>query len=121
MDDAQVVLALEQRRCAAIGAGDTATLRALLTDDYAHVHMTGATDDCAGHLRAVSERPREVIRGELTVRVYGELAVLTGQQINRSRSADGSVTDVTAFCHQVAVKVGEDWRFACGQLTPMAT
>lgn len=120
MSDVDDLQALEARRCAAIAAGDTETLSALLTDDYSHVHMTGALDDRAGHLRAISGRPRQAIRGDLTIRVYGDLAVITGLQTNRTPNPSGGPpTEIQAYCHQVAVRQDGAWRFASVQLTPM--
>ncbi len=119
--DIAALKALEARRCTAIAAGDTATLASLLTDDYSHVHMTGALDDRPGHLKAIASRPRQALRGELTIRCYGDLAVITGQQTNRTPNPEGGPpTEVLAYCHQVAVRQDGAWRFASVQLTPMS-
>jgi hypothetical protein len=115
MDERTELLALEQRRCAAISAGDIETLSSLLGDDYVHVHMNAAVDDRAGHLRAVAQRPRTTTRGEIQVRIYGELAVLTGELTNRMPEA----RVVRAYCHQVAVRRDGAWRFVSIQLTPL--
>lgn len=114
------LLALESRRCAAISSGDTATLRAMLTDDYIHVHMTGKVDNRDGHLRAVSSRPRRTERGSLLVRRYGELAVLTGELTNIMTGANGEPNETSAYCQQVAVRQGGEWKFVSIQLTPLA-
>lgn len=120
MSDIDDLKALEARRCAAIAAGDTETLLSLLTEDYSHVHMTGALDDRAGHARAVAARPRQAIRGDLTIRLYGDLAVITGEQTNRTPDPSGGPpTEIQAYCHQVAVKSEGAWKFASVQLTPM--
>lgn len=121
MSDVDTLKALEARRCAAIGAGDVETLKAMLADDYVHVHMTGRVDDRAGHLNAVSVRPRRTERGALLVRVYGDLAVITGELTNHMTDAGGETGAAHAYCHQVAARHGGDWRFVSIQLTPLRT
>ena len=116
MSDRDDLLALEARRCNAISTGDVAALEAILSEDYVHVHMSAAVDDLKGHLHAVSKRPRTTTRGELLVRVYGDLAVLTGEQTNHM--TDGRMR---AFCHQVAVRRDGTWRFVSTQLTLLQT
>jgi len=133
MSDEGELLALEQRRCAAIGAGDIATLEGLLSADYIHVHMTAAVEYRAGHLQAIAKRPRTTTRGEIRVRVYGDLAVLTGELTNHMavpgqepRAPDGEAAALRggasrrAYCHQVAIRADGAWRFASIQLTPLA-
>lgn len=119
MSDTQDLQALEAARCAAISAGDVEALKALLADDYTHVHLTGRLDDRDGHLRAVVASPRQVLRHDLTIRQYGDLAVLTGRQTNRTTAADGTVSDVHAVCQQVAVRHSGAWRFVSVHLTPI--
>lgn len=118
--DARHLEALEARRCAAISAGDIEALRAMLSDDYLHVHMTGHLDDRDGHLKAVASRPRRTERGPLAIRFYGEVAVLTGELTNHTTNAAGEVRTVRAYCHQVATRHEDGWRFVSIQLTPMA-
>jgi hypothetical protein len=121
MGDLNDLLELERRRCAAISSGDTASLRALLSVDYVHVHMNAAVDDRAGHLQGVALRPRQTTRGELCVRVYGELAVLTGELTNQMAAPGQEQTTMRAYCHQVAVRQDGGWRFVSTQLTPLRT
>lgn len=119
MSDVETLKALETKRCAAITSGDVETLKAMLVDDYVHVHMTGHVDDRAGHLKAVSSRPRRTERGDLLVRVYGDLAVITGDLTNHMTGADGKTNATKAYCHQVAARNGAEWRFVSIQLTPL--
>jgi hypothetical protein len=62
------IVALEQRRCEAIGSGDARTLALILDDEYIHVHGTGKVDTKGGFIANVMQRPRRTERGELTVR-----------------------------------------------------
>jgi hypothetical protein len=118
MDERAELLELEKRRCAAISAGDIDTLKSLLSDDYVHVHMNAAVDDRAGHLQGVAKRPRTTSRGEIKLRIYGDLAVLTGEQTNQM-SMGQEARAVRAYCHEVAVRRDGAWRFVSIQLTPL--
>lgn len=109
---------LEQERIAAIAAGDASTLGKVLADDYVHVHGTGHVDDKTGFIKSIVERPRQSTRGPLTIRVYGDMAVITGEQVNRSVNADKSVTSTTYVATQVARRVEGQWRLVSMQLTP---
>ena len=117
MRETAELLDLEARRCTAISTGDVEQLASLLSDDYLHVHMTGKVDDRAGYLRGIAERPRTTTRGAIEVRVYGELAVLTGELTNERPAA----STLRAYCHQVAVRRNGEWRFVSIQLTPLRT
>ncbi|MEZ5226318.1 MAG: nuclear transport factor 2 family protein [Acidimicrobiales bacterium] len=111
------VLALEVRRCDAIAAGDIDSLRSMLSDDYVHVHSTGKVDDRAGHLAAVATRPRTTTRGELTVRLVGTVAIITGEATNLMPTAEGAHRELRGFCHQVAERNGHGWVFRSFQMT----
>ncbi len=74
--------ALDALRCAAISDGDLEVLATLLADDLRHVHVTGAVQDKDAYLAALERRPRRAQRGELTVRVEGDVAVMSGIQCN---------------------------------------
>lgn len=113
------LLALETRRCNAISVGDIDALARMLSEDYVHVHMNAAVDDRNGHLQAIAKRPRRVERGEINVRVFGDLAVLMGEQINFMQQADGSMRRVCAYCQQVVLRNAGVWRFVSFQLTPI--
>lgn len=101
------LLALEQRRIDAIGAADAAALTELLTDDYQHVHANGLVQELGDYVPAITAEKRTFRRGELAVRVYGDAAVLTGEQINIFPDRE-SIVVVT----QVAARAGDIWRFA---------
>lgn len=117
-DDREALLDLERRRCSAIEACDVAALQQLLADDYVHVHMSGKIDDREGHLRAVKNSPRKPVPGETLVRIYGDLAVITGHLHNHMSGPDNVVNKT--YCHRIAAKRGGRWRFVSVQLTPLA-
>lgn len=113
--ETDAILALERRRCAAIGATDAAALREILTDDYLHVHANGRIDDLATYISAVVQRPRRCERGPITVRQYGAAAVLVGEQINTFETHKSVVV-----VQQVAVRQAGMWRFVSTQVTRKA-
>jgi ketosteroid isomerase-like protein len=113
--------ALEQRRLTALKDRDATALQAVLADDYVHMHSTGRVDDRAAFIKGTLERPRRSERGPLLIRLYGELAVMTGEQSNQSVNADGSIGAATRFMvTQVAHLEKASWRFVSMQVTPMA-
>jgi hypothetical protein len=70
---------LEKQRCAAIARGDVVSLRAILAEDYRHTHASGRVDDREQLLAALEDGgPRTTARGELTVVVDGDSAVIEG-------------------------------------------
>ena len=98
---------LEQCRLAAIGAADAAALREVLTEDYAHVHATGRVDDLDTYVDLMIAKPRTSKRGDISIRDYGDAAVLIGDQVN---TIDGSTSVMVVS--QVAVRQAGRWRFS---------
>lgn len=112
MDNEEALLELENKRCLAIGSVDTEALKRILSPDYLHVHATGKIDDLAGHLEAIRLRPRTPERRNVRVRIYGDAAVLIGEQINRTPDQTS-----IGIVQQVAIKQGGHWRFVSTQVT----
>jgi len=112
--------ALEGRRLRALRAGDAAGLQQLLADDYVHVHGNGLVQDRAAFIAGVLRRPRETMRGDLQVRIYGDLAVITGEQSNTFAGSDGAApTRMSYFATQVAHREADGWRLVSMQTTPL--
>jgi hypothetical protein len=76
------VLAAEHERCRALCDQDWEPLEDLLADELTHTHANGMTEDKATYMQAIRGRPRKVKRGDIKVRVYGDVAVLTGPLFN---------------------------------------
>ena len=106
---AHEVLELERARCAAISKQDWDALSALLSDDLTHTHITGVTQDKAAYLAHVQKNPRRVERRDLKVRIYGDVAVVTGPQINVLET-DGGTTEVAIESLQVWARHDGTWR-----------
>lgn len=106
------IIALERRRCEAITECAKPVLDEVLADDYVHIHGTGRVDNKAGFIASIMQRPRRVERGELTIRLYGEVAVITGEQINYMPDANGrAATGTMNLVTQVLHYDGTRWRF----------
>ncbi|CAG9271625.1 nuclear transport factor 2 family protein [Paraburkholderia unamae] len=118
--DRAAILALEQRRQAALVAVDLDALDELFADDLVHVHSTGLVHDKAALLRHI-ERKRGFIaieRGPLALRVDGDIAVMTGPLTNRMRAPHGEgEIAMHAFVTQVLRRRSGRWQFTNFHLT----
>ncbi len=104
---------LEARRIAAQIGVDMATLDAIFADDLIHVHATGVVQDKETLLRHIESRRQFVAveRPGLTVRVYGDTAILTGGLINTLQPPGQDLRQMRGFATQVARREGGNWRF----------
>jgi ketosteroid isomerase-like protein len=107
------IRALEARRCAALVSRDIAALDALIGDDLVHIHGNGGVDDKAGYLGGIESKYdfHAVSRGDLTVRVYGDVAVVTGA-LSQTISVKGAPErhDIEAMTSQTWVRTAGRWR-----------
>jgi hypothetical protein len=120
-DERGAVLEAERRRQAALVVVDLAELDTLFADDLTHIHSTGLVHDKAQLLRHIDRKRAfiSVTRGPLNVRLYGDIAVMTGPMTNRMRSKDenGEIV-LEGFVTQVLRRSEEGWKFINFQLTP---
>ncbi len=105
---------LEQERCRALSEQDWPVLEVILSDDYTHVHTTGRVEDKPTYVKGMKERPRETSRGDLSVRVYGDSAVMMGTQTNKT-DRDGQTGLMQSQVIQVWVKQASGWKVVAGQ------
>ncbi|MBT0772902.1 nuclear transport factor 2 family protein [Kineosporia sp. J2-2] len=114
------ILQVEKRRCEALIAGDLATLEDLYDDSLVHTHAPGLTHDKAQLLEHVAIRRayREITRGELTIRLIGDVAIVTGRITNRLAGPDGGERVLAGPAIQV-LRLCDDgaWRFVSFQMT----
>jgi ketosteroid isomerase-like protein len=104
---------LEHARCLAITNADIPALEQLNSEDLTYTHTGGQTEDLTAFLSNISKYPREITRSDdLTVRVYGDVAVMTGTLHASFPARDGSGEPIELDSHalQVWVKRGEDWK-----------
>jgi len=113
--------ALEARRIAAIAARDAAGLQGTLAADYIHVHATGKVDNGPDFVKNTVANARITSRGPLTIRVYGDTAVMTGAQINQQPAVVNGQTPAPALLvvTQVAHRDAGGWRYVSFQATPV--
>jgi ketosteroid isomerase-like protein len=105
--------ALEKRRCAALTSGDVGALGELMADDLVHVHGNGHRDGKADYLYGVQHKYRfhTIERGELNIRVYGNVAVVVGP-LNQVVSVNGvdKLNTISAVVTQTWVRSGDGWK-----------
>ena len=119
--DATELLAVESRRQQALIDGDLATLDEIFDDSLVHVHAPGVTHTKAQLLEHTQARRAylEITRGELNVRTAGDVAVITGELVNRMRAANGGERSISGVVTQVLVRGADGrWRFVSFQMTP---
>jgi len=92
--------------------GDVAGLEKLLADNLVHIHLNGHVDDKAAYLLGISEKFafKALSRGALTVRVFGDAAVMTGllmQTLIVRKS--GHLMDIKAMTTQVWNRQGNGY------------
>jgi len=115
------IMALEDRRYAAMRAGDVAALRELLADDLVYTHSFGERDSKASYLDKVANgifRYGEIRRSEEKVLIHGDSATVVGRM-----AADVHVADTLRRLDNrflaIWVKIDGRWQFLAYQPTPM--
>ncbi|MFF3488571.1 nuclear transport factor 2 family protein [Streptomyces sp. NPDC002701] len=115
------IIEVEERRQRALLEVDLGTLRDLYDDSLIHTHAPGLTHTKAQLLEHVATRApyKGAARGELTIRLIGDVAIMTGRLINRLGSPDGSERTVAGQVIQVLRRCEDGaWRFVSFQMTP---
>jgi uncharacterized protein YecT (DUF1311 family) len=85
------LMAVEDRRFAAMVRADTAALAALLDGELEYVHTTGRVDTAEELLRSLASRALRYERIEpegRQVRIYGDVALITGRAAMRAGMAE---------------------------------
>jgi ketosteroid isomerase-like protein len=113
------ILELEERRCAAIVAKDTATLSELLADEMVYTHSSGTLDTKTSFLKALEARTldyRGLERSDVEAVRLGDTALVTGRceihVVSGERELRLNVRFSAVWAH---VEAG--WRFLCWQST----
>jgi ketosteroid isomerase-like protein len=112
--------AVERRRQQALIDGDLGTLDELFDDSLVHIHAPGVVHDKAQLLEHTGTRRAylEITRGELNVRLFGDVAIITGPITNRLRTAGGGERTLAGVATQVLRRDEHGWRFVSFQMTP---
>jgi hypothetical protein len=102
----------ELERCRATGEHDWATLGAVLSDDFVYTHMNGQVDDKDDYLDGLRNVPRTIRRGDLRIRIYGDIALMNGRQY-----LDAGTGEVEGEVLEVWHRVGDGWQLVACQST----
>ncbi|MFD7811527.1 nuclear transport factor 2 family protein [Streptomyces sp. NPDC059785] len=115
------ILAVEERRREALLAVDLTALDDLYDETLVHTHAPGLTHNKAQLLEHVSTRQAylDMTRGPLSIRLIGDVAIVTGRITNRLDSPDGTERIVRGQVIQVLRRCEDGaWRFVSFQMTP---
>ena len=82
-DVTREVLAAEERRCAAIAAEDWDALDEIVADDFVYTHSVGTSEDKQSWIAGIKTRRRAVEHDGLSVRSFGDVALLSGSSVYR--------------------------------------
>jgi hypothetical protein len=80
---AQEVLAAEDRRCAAVAAEDWAALDEIVAGDFLYTHSVGTTEGKESWIAGIKTRRRAIEHDGLSVRGFGDVALLSGSSVYR--------------------------------------
>jgi ketosteroid isomerase-like protein len=116
-DGERVLLEVEAQRRDAIQKGDVATLKQVYAEDFRGIVGNGSTIERADLLEILAKTdPKTSFEAdEISVRVFGDAAVVTGRLTG---TAAGAATTVSRYVH-VYVKRGATWQCVFGQSTPV--
>ncbi len=117
------LIAVEGRRRQALIDVDVDALEMLLDDELVHIHAPGVVHTKAQLLEHLATRQAylDIERGELAIRLVGDVAIMTGSLVNRLRNPDGSERTLSGVATQVLRRDERgEWRFLSFQMTPTA-
>lgn len=121
-DTQEEVRALESARLSALAAHDVDAVAALMAEDLVHIHATGAVENKDRFIEHLRQQPRRTERRSLDIRIYGDLAILTGEVVNiLTRPGQTTPEEVPMVVTQVARKGASGWRFVSFHACRLAT
>ena len=115
------IKALEDRRYAAMLAGDVETLRELSSERLVYTHSNAERDDRRSYLDKVASRHfhyLEISRPEETVSILGDTAIVVGRMVARVLIA-GEEKRLDNRSLAVWARDGGHWAFLAYQPTPL--
>ena len=117
----QEILALEEKRCAAMAANDVATLEKLFHEALIYTHSSAVVDTRASYLEALKSghtRYHSVQRSDEKVRVCGDSALVTGRAII-DVTVKGEKKHLDTRFLDVWTKTPQGWKFIAWQSTKL--
>lgn len=115
------ILALEDKRRAAMVAGDVAGLETMSHDELLYTHGSGNVDTKASWLEAMRSgrtRYRSAQCDDPHVRILGDAALLTGKATFEVE-INGQLTTLRMRFLNMWAKTPDGWKFAAWQATPL--
>ncbi len=112
---------LENQRCAAMTAGDLATLEKLLADTLIYTHSSAAVDDKESYIESIrSGRVKylKIERDDVRAWQYGD-TVLTAGHARIDVTVGGVERNLNMRYADAWVKTARGWQFAMWQSTPI--
>jgi ketosteroid isomerase-like protein len=116
------VLALEDRRFAAMIDGDFARLADMVHDQLLYTHSSGVTDTKASWLQSMQSGRVKYKKANCTerkVRLYGDTALITGRAVIDAEIAGQAKTLKLLFLN-AWTRTPQGWKFVAWQSTPLA-
>ncbi len=113
----QRVLEFQSARFKAMVDEDVELLERFLTDDLTYAHTTGITETKTEFLSTIASGRIDyiaIVPSEVVVRVYGDVAVLTGLARLRGAVGDREVGFTLRFL-DVSRRVGDNWQLVAWQ------
>jgi len=118
---AELLSGIEERMAAAWVAGDRSLHERVLADDWSVIDATGRVLNKAEMLEEAFSGDHEIISGqidEISVRTFGDLAVVTGRTRVTGRFRGQDVKVALRFT-DVFARRGGDWQVVASQATPL--
>jgi len=113
------ILALEEKRCAAMTANDLAALEGMFHDALIYTHSSAVVDTRASYLEALRSghtRYEKIERSDEKVRVCGDTALVTGRAIIHV-TVKGEKKHLDTRFLDVWTKTPQGWKFIAWQST----
>jgi ketosteroid isomerase-like protein len=117
----QDILALEERRCAAMAANDIAALDGMFHEDLIYTHSSAVVDTRASYLETLKSghtRYHSVQRSDEKVRVCGDTALVTGRAVI-DVTVKGEKKHLDTRFLDVWTKTPKGWKFIAWQSTKL--
>jgi len=114
---AQSALEFQSERFAAMVAADTERLEGFLADDLSYAHTTGLVETKQQFLQTIESGVidyQRIVPGDVRVRIYGEVAVMTGTA-ELQAVANGSPVRARIGFLDVSRRVGDIWQLVAWQ------
>jgi hypothetical protein len=123
MSTEKEILSLEDKRYAAMTAGDAASLEKLVHDQLLYTHSSGVMDTKASWLQSIKSgktKYRSVKCTDQKVRLLGEVALVTGKG-HIEAEINGQPKTLKLMFLNAWAKTPQGWKFVAWQSTPQPT